>query len=92
MARDKNGLQMHPQQISKMQSITNYKPYTRRLGMDSCIEHGESSLPAKAGLITTASAVVDLTIWGLPMTTPDSVFFNAASKRSGRKWTQSMRI
>lgn len=60
--------------------------------MDSCIEHGESSLPAKAGFVTTANAVVDLIICGLLMTTPDSVFLNAASKRAGGKWAQSMRI
>jgi hypothetical protein len=61
--------------------------------MDSCIEHGESSLPAKAGLMTTASAVVHLTsTCGLLMTTSDSVFLDTASKRACGNWTPSLRI
>lgn len=60
--------------------------------MNSGHEHGESSLPAKAGLVTTANAVVDLIICGLLMTTSDSVFFDAASKWDAGKWTQSLRI
>jgi hypothetical protein len=83
MALDRNGIQVHPHRISKVNVFQIRSRNTRRLGMDSCIEHGESSLPAKAGLVTTDSVVVHLTsICGLLMTTSDSVFLDTASKRA----------